>query len=983
MVRYQRLGSLVFLLLLLFTTTALLAQQTGEVAGRVTAVDGSVLPGVTVEARSNALPQSRVTTTDESGYYRLPVLQPGQYTLSFTLAGMQSASRNVEVLLNQTAAVSLALGMEGMAESITVTAEASLVNKETAEVKSALSSEEIASLPVGQDYRDLLKLAPAVQYTQDTVRGPSSGGSGQDNVYQFDGVNVSLPQYGTLSAEPASYDIAQVSVTKGGATAVDFNRAGGFTIDSVSKSGTNKFSGQVSYQVQTAGLTSEQKGTNLIYDQDRGWAQVNIGGPILSDQLFFYGSYYKPTINRENRANNYGELPDYKSDRDEYFGKLTYTPISSILLNGSYRDSKRLDTSSLFAVSQAATSGTGNESKQKIGILEGSWVINNKSYATMKFNDFKLYTGGVPDNIADASISTAIGTHLDLARLDQIGTLTVPVANSANAAVNAFRQPYIDRYGYVGANGARVGGGTVGYGSLFDADDFFRRSWQAGYNMTIGSVISHDLHGGYQRYTDAEDLARSTNGWGTISVGGGATSFQGKPIFFTAALQQQSEGNIPPIHSEIRSESFEINDTMRWNDWSFNVGVLASHDTLYGQGLKEADNIAGYVSSVGSRYKMYDIPFKKMIQPRLGATWAYNSRDTVYASYASYNPAVSSLPRAASWDRNLRQTINAYFDADGTLFALDPVRSSSGKLFMDDMDPRQVAEYLVGTARQLTPGWSARVYGRYRYSDNFWEDTPNDARLGISQTPPPAGVPRTLYMPDLAAKLAAIGSGSTYVIANLDGAFTKYYEATLESDYRFGKAFIKGTYTWSHYYGNFDQDGTTGCGTPPTPGSPCDDQNTFIGSSNIADAAGRQIWDNKYGDLHGDRRHLMKIFGSYSLPWNASAGAFGIYQSGQPWEAWDYHVYQPYSGTSTSDTIRYAEPAGRRRTPAHYQMDVNYIQNLPIVSGFNVQLQLDVFNLLDKQTGYRYQPSKNSPLFNTPGLYYSPRRLQLAARVTF
>ena len=45
-----------------------------------------------------------------------------------------------------------------------------------------------------------------------------------------------------------------------------------------------------------------------------------------------------------------------------------------------------------------------------------------------------------------------------------------------------------------------------------------------------------------------------------------------------------------------------------------------------------------------------------MIQPRLGATWAYNGKDTVYASFARYNPAASSLPRAASWARNLAAT---------------------------------------------------------------------------------------------------------------------------------------------------------------------------------------------------------------------------------------------------------------------------------------------------------------------------------------
>jgi len=44
------------------------------------------------------------------------------------------------------------------------------------------------------------------------------------------------------------------------------------------------------------------------------------------------------------------------------------------------------------------------------------------------------------------------------------------------------------------------------------------------------------------------------------------------------------------------------------------------------------------------------------------------------------------------------------------------------------------------------------------------------------------------------------------VIADLDGAFTKYLEGTVESEWRGDKTFVRGSYTWTHYYGNFDQD---------------------------------------------------------------------------------------------------------------------------------------------------------------------------------
>ena len=152
------------------------------------------------------------------------------------------------------------------------------------------------ALPVGQEYRDLVKLIPGVQYTQDTTRGPSAGGSGQDNVYQFDGVNVTLPLFGTLSAEPASHDIAQVTTIKGGARAVDFDRSGGFTIDSVSKSGTNRFTGEVSYQFQTPGMTADlTSGAQSRYEPDRSWLTGNVGGPVIPEPASTSTrSYYRP-----------------------------------------------------------------------------------------------------------------------------------------------------------------------------------------------------------------------------------------------------------------------------------------------------------------------------------------------------------------------------------------------------------------------------------------------------------------------------------------------------------------------------------------------------------------------------------------------------------------------------------------------------------------------------------------------------------------
>ncbi|GAA5524729.1 hypothetical protein Maes01_01288 [Microbulbifer aestuariivivens] len=968
----------------LFSATVM-AQQVGTIEGQVYLAEGVEATGVTVKATSKVMPRSRTATTDEDGEFKLPALIPGVYELTFTAEDGTTRTVKAEVLLDQMTMVDVNLSpaVQGELEQVVVTGQMVTVGGNSS-LSDAIGADIIKALPIGQDYRDLIKLAPGVQYSQNSVRGPSAGGSGQDNVYKFDGVNVTLPMFGTLSAEPSSQDVEQFSVERGGSRAVGFNRSGGITVNSKSKSGTNEYTGSVEYKFQNKGMRAETD-EGVRSELDRSWMTANVGGPIIEDQLFFYGSYYGPRAEQESKETAYGATKDYLSERDEYYGKLTWAPIDEVLLNLGYRTSERVAEGASVAFTEADSVSVGEESGQDILTIDGSWLINDDTTFTFQYSDYALETAGTPDN--QLGVQPAYGQSLDLDNLDQMGYFQVPDLKDGDAAWNGFVQPYIDKYGYVNDSGERVGSGAVGGYFQTNLQNFYRKSLEMALDHTLewGST-THELHIGYQWSEGREELARLSNGWGSISaIDGAADEDAPDNAHFVAFTEQmsllQADGTkVPPINSYTETQNFEFNDSISWGDFIFDVGFLISQDTLYGQGLREADTLSGYVEAPGNKYEMYKVDWKDMIQPRLGVSWAYNGQDTVFVNFAQYNPAASSLARAASWDRNTQATLEVFWDENGNFISSSPKEGSSGKLFADDLDPRRVDELTVGTTKDFDNGISLRSHIRYREGSHFWEDTWNGSRTygcyGIDANEDGEGdycVPgdiaeKGLYIPDLDEKLDQIGSGSSYVIAELDDAYTKYLEFSLEASWTGERTYLNASYTRSRYTGNFDQDNTTYT----------NDANSFIGSSLIADGKGRQIWDMKEGTLAGDKPHLLKVFGQYTLDWNANVGAYLVYQSGQPWETWDGSIY----GYSSS-TNRYAEKAGSRRSDAHWQLDLSYSQNWNVHQDYNLKFRADLFNLFDNQTGYNINPYKDDAEYGEPRSYYEPRRIQLSVGMDF
>ena len=152
---------LVSLFALMFSLPVL-AQQTGEIAGKVTDVaDGSAIAEVAVQATGTNLPGQRATTTTANGDFRLPLLPPGDYTVVFTLPDGSTRTRATRVLLQQRTTLNLPVDYavdESRLEEVIVISSTPLLETSGASISGAIDNETFNALPVGQEYRHLIKL---------------------------------------------------------------------------------------------------------------------------------------------------------------------------------------------------------------------------------------------------------------------------------------------------------------------------------------------------------------------------------------------------------------------------------------------------------------------------------------------------------------------------------------------------------------------------------------------------------------------------------------------------------------------------------------------------------------------------------------------------------------------------------------------------------------------------------------------------------
>jgi hypothetical protein len=290
-----------FILGLAIASSAL-AQSTainGTIEGTVRDGQGALLPGVTVTVTNVDTGEQRVVVSNETGLYRAPLLSLGTYRVAAELQGFKKFEQaGVSLRAGQTAVIDVALEVGTVSETITVTADAPLVDLAKIEQGRTLSEAEIKTLPLtSRNPYNFALLQPGVvgfETNEFGVPRLTANGALLRVNYQVDGSNNTQKDRAGLRQMPMSeVMIREVKVVTSG-YAPEFGQTMGLVYNAITPSGTNTLKGQASYRMQRQGMVELPFFTPAGAQKpptDVNVYTVDLGGPVVKDRTHFFGGY--------------------------------------------------------------------------------------------------------------------------------------------------------------------------------------------------------------------------------------------------------------------------------------------------------------------------------------------------------------------------------------------------------------------------------------------------------------------------------------------------------------------------------------------------------------------------------------------------------------------------------------------------------------------------------------------------------------------
>jgi Carboxypeptidase regulatory-like domain/TonB-dependent Receptor Plug Domain len=937
-------------------------ERFGTLRGTVTDQQGQPIPAVTVTITNAVSGEPRVYVTDANGQYLAPDLSPGRYNVAFELSGFAKVERSdISVLLGRSFDINAQMRVGQLAETVQVTAQgAPLVDTRSTLVGHNVTAEEIDRLPKSRSFQSIAMAAPSVNSGEVEGGFQVAGASGAENSFTVDGI-VTNSLINGQSRQNTVFEYLQEVQVKTSGIAAEYGGALGGVVSAVTKSGGNVFRGESHYYFEGSALSANpvkrlvldpvgdktaffvQDAESPKYHNEFGGS---IGGPIVRDRLFFFGSY-SPRNERQTSPYNFDDDSyDIKRDiwRQQAFGKLTYamrrgsaswstlwTPSTAkgtlAAYTGATPNSYTGPGSSLafegqrgYEVNQLNTSGTVDLSLTNSSFLSFRGGYFHDRYSDTGIPETTTYTYQTPttplDAVLPASLRGGIGT-----------------ANLRRAQITEF-------------------------------DTTKRSTFNADYNHVFTGAGVHTLKGGY-------GFHRTTNDINTFYPGGYVFLFWDRS--FTFGGQNLGRGtygyyevNDRRITSRAGSNIHSLYVQDQWgigNRLTLDIGVRTENEvvpTFRPDILKNA----------------IEFRFADKLAPRLGAAYDVwgDGRMKVFGSWGLYYDWTKyELPRGSFG----AETWCIYYRGLDTLdlgsLNLDnkpgrdlwvnqgSCRDRRVPSFQDeidpDLEPMRQASTSFGAEYQLANNSVVTVH----YIHNDLLETIED--VGFLNAQGDEGY--LISNPGKRQAAIQFATGLTPVGQPIPRPKRVYDALELGWSRRFSDNwFLSANYTLSRLYGNYSGLASSDEITTPTTGvgsSTAQQQSVSIarpgGNANRAWDLDELLYDahgnrDVLGRLATDRPHVAKVYGAYAFPFGTQIGAFFYAGSGTPISTYVTSVntadafvegrgnFYELDGTVTTD----------KRTPAFTRTDLLLSHTVNVVGSKRLRFDLNVQNVFNQKT---------------------------------
>ena len=939
---------LVALLTVVFTGAATAQERFGGIAGVVSDASQAPVPGATITATNKQTGASRTVVSGADGTYRIPDLDPGRYTVTVELQGFQKVQADdVLVLLGKTADFPASLKVGGVSEVVTVSADTKTqVDLRSTTVAHNVTAEEFDRMPKQRSFQGIALTSPGVNFGDIEGGFQVNGASGAENSFTVDGVNTNSLIYGSSRQDTVFEYLQEVQVKTGGIQA-EYGGALGGVISAVTKSGGNRFTGEAHYffsgnsisasPVQRLQL-SPLDDTTVLNVQDekqennRNELGGSLGGPILRDKLFFFGSASPRFI---RRTNNYlfsngtepGSIPQEQT-ATQLFGKVTYS-ARRVQANGSVLATPVRSTGTL-----SAYDGTGPN-------FISSSLAGNAAQIPRGFNTDQINASGNVDITLSgrSSLSVRGGLFKDNYYDTGVSTTTSVTWNTPSLGVAGV--PADLQLPKGAQNTPRV---------LITGQDETRTSFfQVDYNHAFNALGSHLIKGGAGvRHTNNTVESVYPGGyvllnWGTTFVGNGqtGTGTYGYYEVNDRGTRGVVDANMPSLY---------VQDT--WivgNRLTLNLGVRTEKETVpsfrtdikdeafqFGFGKKIAPRLGatydvlgdGRLKAFGSWGRYYDWVKYELARGSFGGdTWLvnYRSLDTLDV----YNLNLSNMPGRDLWGGVRDRRVPNF----GTI---DP-----------DLKPMFQDATNLGIEFQATPTTAFGINYIHNKLNRAIEDVGSLDENGNE----------IYYAANPGEGIAAIRTLRT----GLTGPYPtprplRQYDALEFSvNRRFSKNwFGSANLTISRLYGNYAGLANSDEIQTPTTGVSSATAQQQAGSIARPGTAAGRAWDldELEWDSHGnldvrgrlatDRPVVAKFYGSYMVPFGTQVGGFVYAGSGTPMS----------TVVNTTNTIPVlVEGRGDMgRTPFLSRTDLLVSHDLRLSGAQRVRFEFNVINLFNQKT---------------------------------